>query len=124
MSFERPAGTNPQDALVFVRWLEKSSIVVDYCTSMDLHADSGLLRHYRIFVSPGHDEYWSREMRDQVEAFVRAGGNAAFFSGDTAGWQVRFEDEGRTLVCFRDALEDPLAGVENERVTVQWAARR
>jgi len=121
VSFERPAGTNPRDALVFVRWLEKSSLVVDYCTSMDLHAEPGLLQHYQLFVSPGHDEYWSREMRDHVEAFVRAGGNAAFFSGDTCGWQVRFEDGDRTLVCFRDAVEDPLAGVANDRVTVQWA---
>ena len=122
ISFDRPAGTNPTDALAFVRWLEKSEIPVEYCTSMDLHADPGILRPYRLFLSVGHDEYWSREMRDRVEAFVRAGGNAAFFSGDTCTWQVRFEDGDRTLVCFRDAVEDPLAGVENDRVTVQWAS--
>ncbi len=122
VSFERPDGTNPKDALVFVRWLERSDIAVDYCTSMDLHAEPDLLRHYQLFISTGHDEYWSKEMRDHVEGFVRAGGNAAFFSGDTCGWQVRFEDGGRTLVCFRDAVEDPLAGAQNDRVTVQWAS--
>jgi hypothetical protein len=121
VSFERPAGTNPKAALAFVRWLEKSEIAVEYCTSVDLHADPGILRPYRLFVSAGHDEYWSKEMRDHVETFVRAGGNAAFFSGDTCGWQVRFEDEGRTLVCFRDVVEDPLAGLANDRVTVGWA---
>lgn len=122
VSFQRPAGTNPRDALAFVRWLEKSEITVDYCTSMDLHADAGILRHYQLFISPGHDEYWSLPMRDQVEAFVRSGGNAAFFSGDTCWWQVRFEDGDRTLVCFRDPVEDPLSGVENDRVTVQWSS--
>ena len=84
VSFERPGGTNPRDALAFVRWLERSEIPVDYCTSMDLHAEPGLLSHYQLFISAGHDEYWSMEMRDQVEAFVRAGGNAAFFSGERA----------------------------------------
>ena len=29
-----------------------------------------------MFISVGHDEYWSSEMRDRVEAFVKAGGNA------------------------------------------------
>ncbi len=122
VSFQRPAGTNPRDTLAFVRWLERSAIAVDYCTSMDLYAEPGLLQYYQLFISAGHDEYWSMEMRDRVEAFVRAGGNAAFFSGDASGWQVRYEDEGRTLVCYRDAVEDPLAGVENDRVTVQWAS--
>jgi hypothetical protein len=122
VSFQRPAGTNPRDALAFARWLERSEIPVDYCTSMDLDAEPGLLSHYQLFVSAGHDEYWSMGMRDQVERFVRSGGNAAFFSGDTCGWQVRYEDGGRTLVCYRDAVEDPLTGVENDRVTTQWAS--
>ena len=30
-------------------------------------------------------------MRDTVEAFIAAGGNAAFFSGNTSLWQVRIE---------------------------------
>ena len=34
-------------------------------------------------LSVGHDEYWSWEMRDAVEGFVAAGGNVAFFSGNT-----------------------------------------
>ena len=35
-------------------------------------------------------------MRDHLESFIRSGGNAAFFSGNTSFWQVRSEDAGRT----------------------------
>ena len=31
-------------------------------------------------------------MRDTVESFIAGGGNVAFFSGNTALWQVRMED--------------------------------
>ena len=31
-------------------------------------------------------------MRDTVESFIASGGNVAFFSGNTALWQVRMED--------------------------------
>ncbi|WP_437849536.1 N,N-dimethylformamidase beta subunit family domain-containing protein [Sorangium sp. So ce363] len=121
VSFERPGGTEAKSALPLVRWLEREQIAVDYCSSMDLHAEPDLLRGVQLLVSTGHDEYWSREMRDAVEAFVRSGGNVAFLSANTCYWQVRIEDHGRTMVCYRDAVEDPLAGIDNDRVTVQWA---
>jgi hypothetical protein len=45
-------------------------------------------------VSAGHDEYWSREMRDAAEAFVAGGGGLAFFSGNTVWWEVEFDPDG------------------------------
>jgi hypothetical protein len=122
VSFDRPGGMGPGQTEPLVRWLAKKGIAVEVCTSHDLHADAGLLGHYQLFVSAGHDEYWTREMRDHVHAFVIDGGNAAFLSGNVSFWQARFEDGGRTLVCYRDAVEDPLAGVDDSRVTVQWAS--
>ena len=60
-------------------------------------------------------------MRDNVEAFVASGGNVAFFSGNVCWWQVRFEDNNRTMVCYKDATEDSqLTGVDNNRITVNW----
>ena len=40
-------------------------------------------------------------MRDNLEAFIAAGGNVAFFSGNSVCWQVRSEDEGRALTCWK-----------------------
>ena len=77
-----------------VGWLEREGFAVDFCTDVDLHRDGpALLAPYALLVSAGHDEYWSAAMRDAVEGFVAAGGNAAFFGGNTCWWQVEFADE-------------------------------
>jgi hypothetical protein len=95
----------------FVRWLEKSGIAADFCTSIDLHQDSTVLTGYQLFLTAGHDEYWSRAMRDRLDAMVAAGGNAAIFAGNTCWWQVRFEAAGgvanRTMVCYKSSAADP-----------------
>jgi hypothetical protein len=121
VSFNRPGGTGPGRPAKLLAFLSERRVAVELCTSIDLHEDPRLLESYRLFISSGHDEYWTREMRDHVERFVSDGGNAAFFSGDVCFWQARLEDGGRTLVCYRDALEDPLLGVDDSRVTVRWA---
>ena len=90
---------------------------IDVCTSFDLDSDAHVLDGVNLLISVGHDEYWSNAMRDRVQAFVAAGGNVAFFSGNTAWWKVRFEDDGRTMVCFKSPLEDPLADDLPEEAT-------
>jgi hypothetical protein len=60
-----------------------------------------ILDGYRLVLSVGHDEYWSSAMRDHVEDFITGGGNVAFFSGNTCCWQVRSEDSGRALTCWK-----------------------
>jgi hypothetical protein len=82
----------------FVRWLEENGYEVDYCTDLDLHrAGPDLLAGRRLLVSAGHDEYWTDAMRDRVEAFVHAGGNLAFFGGNTCWWRVTFDDDDCTF---------------------------
>ena len=39
-----------------------------------------LLRHHKLFISSGHDEYWSAAQRASMEAARDAGTNLAFFS--------------------------------------------
>jgi hypothetical protein len=60
-------------------------------------------------------------MRDALEAFVAGGGNVAFFSGNVCWWQVRLEAGNRIMVCYKDAAADPLAGIDDTRITVNWA---
>jgi hypothetical protein len=104
----------------FLLWMEGQGLSAEVCTGIDLHAGLVTLERYALLLSVGHDEYWSREMRDAVEAFIAAGGNVAFFSGNVCWWQVRFEDDNRTMVCYKSAYEDPLTGVDDSRVTVNW----
>ncbi|MFG1943305.1 N,N-dimethylformamidase beta subunit family domain-containing protein [Nonomuraea sp. NPDC048826] len=124
VTFDRPGGGPAghwEDR--FYRWLSRTGVRADYCSNLDLHEDPGpLLRGRRLLVVAGHDEYWTRRMRDAAESFVAAGGNIAFFGGNTCWWQARLEDGGRTLVCHRDALLDPMASVDPSLVTVEWTS--
>ena len=122
VSFDRPTDWGNAHALPFWRWIVEQGYSFDACTSIDLHEAPDFLAEYQLLVSIGHDEYWSKEMRDNVENFVANGGNVAFFSGNTCWWQVRLEDDYRTIVCHKSALDDPLTGIDNERVTTNWAS--
>jgi hypothetical protein len=122
VTFDRPGGGPPperwEDGLL--RWLRTERIDADLCSDIDLHLRPELLRDYRLLVVNGHDEYWTWEMRDTVEDFTRRGGNLAIFGGNTCWWQMRLEDDGRTMVCYRDAAADPCASPE--LTTVEWCA--
>lgn len=88
--------------LKFIAWLERNGFVIDYCTDIDIHEDTSLLSHYKLLLAVGHEEYWSSEMRGHIEAFVDAGGNVAFFSGNTCWWRIRFVDDNTAYVCDTD----------------------
>jgi hypothetical protein len=101
---------------------DRPGVDVDYCSNLDLHLDPTALSGHRLLIVSGHDEYWTWEMRDAVEGFTARGGNTAFFAANTAWWQMRLEDGGRTMVCHRDAAADPLAATRPERTTVEWSS--
>ncbi|MCU1393302.1 MAG: hypothetical protein JWM34_1730 [Ilumatobacteraceae bacterium] len=115
----------PSWEAVFVRWAEANGIGLDYAVNADLQFVPGLLDGRRLYLSVGHDEYWSWEMRDAVEGFIAAGGNAAFLSGNVSFWQVRLEDGGRTMVGFKQRFaQDPVYGTDRqERLTSIWSDR-
>ncbi|MEY2591878.1 MAG: hypothetical protein QOJ67_3862 [Acidimicrobiaceae bacterium] len=113
----------PDWELPFIEWAEREGYRFDVVTNADLEDHPGLLSDqngggYRLLLSVGHDEYWSGPMRDTVEAHIAAGGNVAFFSGNTAFWQVRHEDReddgaARTMVGFKGQFkDDPCFGTE------------
>jgi hypothetical protein len=95
-----PFDPTPRQAFVhwdapFITWLEENGYGVHYCTDLDIHrgTSADLLSSCRLLVCAGHDEYWSDAMRSRVQAFVRNGGNVAFFSGNTCWYQVSFDDD-------------------------------
>jgi N,N-dimethylformamidase beta subunit-like protein len=110
----------------FVAWAEREGFELDVAVSQDLERRSDVLDGHRLFVCVGHDEYWSWGMRDALDAFVDAGGNAAILGGNTCFWQIRFEDEARAITSFKYlADEDPVVGTPDERfVTGAWSDRR
>lgn len=105
VSFRRPV-TPLRNHLDFIRWLGSSGYVVEYASLVDLHTNPALLDGYDCLIFGPHAEYWSKEMRDQVEAFVEAGGNVMSLSGNTCFRQVRFENDNQTLVGYKNAKAD------------------
>ncbi len=110
VSFDRPITSQFANwEAPLVRWAEANGYRFDYAVNSDLEFHPQILQHYSLVLSVGHDEYWSSPMRDHLEAFIAGGGNVAFLSGNTCCWQVRSEDEGRALTCWKQAyVLDPL----------------
>lgn len=112
VSFERPPASQFGNwEQPFVEWAERAGYTLELAANSDLEFRPEMLAAYRLVLSVGHDEYWSAPMRDHLEKFIAAGGNAAFFSGNTCCWQVRSEDGGRALTCWKQNYHsDPVYG--------------
>ncbi len=108
---------------LFVRWAEDNDIDFDYATSIDLATDPDLLTPYRLYLSVGHDEYWTASMRDSVEGWVDGGGAAVFLSGNTSFWQIRLEEDASRTVGYKFEFEhDPVLGTDAETsLSTMWS---
>ena len=117
VSYNRPFNTNHISAQTWlfsaeypmVRWLESNGYNVSYFTAVDGARNPSLILSHKAFLSVGHDEYWSGDLRASVEAARDAGVNLAFFSGNEVFWKTRWENsiDGsgmpyRTLVTYKE----------------------
>lgn len=105
----------------FAAWAERAGYAVDYATSADLELRPDVLDGRRLYISVGHDEYWSSGMRDTVEAHVARGGNALFLSGNTSFWQVRFEESGATMVSYKGTARGADPVTDRRLLTSCWS---
>jgi hypothetical protein len=126
VSYNRPfttRSTSPEDFLFnaeypMIRFLEANGYDVTYTTGADVDSNGALLKNHKLYLSVGHDEYWSAAQRANVQAARDAGVNLAFFSGNEMFWKTRWENAistdattHRTLVCYKEthnsAVIDP-----------------
>jgi PKD repeat protein len=84
-----------------VYWLEREGYDVSYTDDLQAHSDRPALLRHEALVASGHSEYWSGEQLANFKAARDAGVDIASFSANTAYWKVRYEDGGRTLVCYK-----------------------
>ena len=117
VSYNRPfttRDTSPEDWLFnaeypMIRWLEANGYNVSYFTGVDADRRGAEILQHQVFLSVGHDEYWSAGQRANVEAARGAGKHLAFFSGNEVFWKTRWEasidgsnTSYRTLVCYKE----------------------
>jgi hypothetical protein len=128
VSFDRPYGGRGAGALLnslpFVVLAEKRGLDVTYSTDLDLHRRPALLLHHRALISLDHDEYWSTAMRDAATHARTAGVNLAFLGANAIYRHIRLErtpiGPDRHVIAYKNAEEDPLLGVDDSEVTVNW----
>ena len=105
VSFDRPYANFCQDHLVdrpssvgsgefllwefpLSYWMEQQGYDVSYISNLDTHLDGPGLQRAKGFISVGHDEYWTREMYNNVSKARDSGVNLAFLSGNSVCWEV------------------------------------
>ncbi len=96
-----------------VRFLERNGYDVSYATGVDSDRYGANLRNHRVFLSVGHDEYWSGAQRANVEAARDAGVHLQFLTGNEVYWRTRWEPAAsadatprRTLVSYKETWND------------------
>jgi len=92
-----------------LRWLEANGYDVTYISGVDTARSGESLLNHKVFLSVGHDEYWSAEQRANVEAARDAGVSLAFLSGNAVYWKTRWEasldgseTDYRTMVVYKE----------------------
>ena len=86
------------------RFLEANGYDVTYIAGVDTDRyGEKLLPRHKMFISAGHDEYWSGPQRANVEKARDNGLHLAFLSGNEMFWRIRWEDNYRKMVCYKDS---------------------
>ncbi len=101
-----------------IRWLERNGYDVSYTSAIDIERHADLITNHQVYMSVGHDEYWSQGRRDAVTAARDAGVNLAFFSGNEIYWKIRWEADSngqpyRTRVNYKEGSLAPSGSVEH-----------
>jgi len=86
-------------------WLEQQGYDVNYCSNIDLHLNPEILGLSKVFLSVGHDEYWSRKMYEEAIKARDKGLSFAVFSGNSVWDEINFFDSffGKTCRAFSRA---------------------
>ena len=123
VSFDRPY-IQPHDAIMrdwytradypAVTWLERSGYDVSYDAVSELERSAARLLDHRVFISGGHDEYYSAAMRAALLSARDRGVDLFFTGANELFWKVRFEPspvsgrQDRTLVNYKTTQSGPV----------------
>jgi hypothetical protein len=93
-----------------IRWLESQGYNVTYATDVDIETNPNLLSGRKAFINTGHDEYYSDNMRTNLQGYINGGAHAAFFSANNVYYRIRWANDSngqpdRTVICYKDASD-------------------
>jgi hypothetical protein len=102
----RPANCFLGSEFPMIQFLEQYGYSITYISGVDTdRLGSKRLNQHKLFLSVGHDEYWSGVQRANLEAAIDNGLHVAFLSGNELFWRIRWEDNYRTMVVYKESQE-------------------
>ena len=117
VSYNRPLSGEGDENFIFnaeapmVYFMEEQGYDVSYTTDADTARRGNLITNHKVFMTVGHDEYWSNEQRANVQAALDAGVNGAFLTGNDIFWKTQFNNSidgsntpWRTVTVYKDTL--------------------
>ena len=121
VSFNRPFGRNGDAGqspwtweIPLVRFLERNGYDVAYQTDVDTDQNPSSLLGHKLDIVSGHDEYWSKAIREAFDRARVGGVNLAFIGADIGSWQIRYADSDRALFEYRSVTADPDPSVDEK----------
>jgi len=131
VSFDRPyaTGDGASDFLgeeyPLIRFMEEHGLDVTYGTDITTGENPASLLAHRVFLSLGHDEQWSLEMRNAATTALDHGVNLVFFGASPVLRKVRLQPSplgpDREMVNYRDPTADPVYTSDPSQVSQnQW----
>ena len=129
VSFDRPykwpgSGGVFSGEFQMIELMEAHGLDVGYATSVDIDAGTAALQRRRVFVSAGHDEYYSRAMRNAIGNALAGGTSLAFLGANDMYRHIRFESSplgiDRIEVNYKKVQEDPFFKTDPADATGNW----
>ncbi|MGW5397488.1 DUF4082 domain-containing protein [Streptomyces sp. NPDC003952] len=115
VSYNRPMDIGGENGIYgseyqMVAWLERNGYDVSYMSGIDMSTRGATqLQNHKVFMSSGHDEYWTQEQFTNALNARHAGVNQTYFAGNEVFWKTRLAPSidgantaNRTLVCYKE----------------------
>lgn len=94
-----------------IRFMEANGYNVSYFSGIDADRYGPEMLEHRVYMTGGHDEYWSGRQRTAAETARDAGVNMALLTGNDMYWKIRWENsiDGsgtpyRTMVGYKESI--------------------
>ncbi|HEY3750305.1 MAG TPA: DUF4082 domain-containing protein [Pseudonocardiaceae bacterium] len=117
VSYNRPLSGEGDENFIFnaeypmLFFMEEQGYDVSYTTDADTARRGNLILNHKVFMTVGHDEYWSNEQRANVQAALDAGVSGAFMTGNDVFWKTQFTNSidtsatpWRDITVYKDTL--------------------
>ncbi|MEW2416608.1 DUF4082 domain-containing protein [Streptomyces sp. NPDC046866] len=115
VSYNRPMDIGGENGIYgsefqMLSWLERNGYDVSYVSGIDMSTRGATqLQNHKVFMSSGHDEYWTQEQFTNALNARKAGVHQTYFSGNEIFWKTRLAPSidgantaNRTLVCYKE----------------------